>query len=120
MSKLKSNIDELRKIIAEDNFKIDEATEFLDAIESEMNELKEELSDCESELKSSQEEVSDLETKLEEAENQEMTSVIECGIGTIEFNEPDNLVLQDIMENLEGAIKKSTPNNVSTVLAALN
>ncbi len=44
-------------------------------------------------------------------------TTIDCGIGTIEFIEPDNLLLHDLMKNLESAIKKTTPRKVNEVLS---
>jgi len=46
-------------------------------------------------------------------------SEIDCGIGMIKFEEPDNLLLQDLMENFETAIRKTNPNKVSLLLASI-
>ena len=45
--------------------------------------------------------------------------VIDAGIGTIQYREPDNLLLQLLMENLEEAIAKQGVKKVSEILNAL-
>lgn len=46
-------------------------------------------------------------------------TIIDCGIGTIEYIEPDNLLLQLLMTNLEEAIKRTTPKKVNEILSAV-
>lgn len=120
MKNLKSNIEELRKILNEDNFKKDEAIEFLEAIEIDVDGLIDELDDANTEITSLESKIDDLKEEVNELEGTDTNSEIECGIGTIEYNEPDNLLLQDVMDNLSSAIKKHTPKKVNEVLSAIS
>ncbi len=119
METIKSNIAELRKIINEDNFKTDEALEFLDAIEENADALISDLESEQDEVKSLEEKVDDLRSEINSLEDSDMGQEIDCGIGIIEYAEPDNLVLQDVMENLGNAIKKHTPKKVNEILQAV-
>lgn len=47
------------------------------------------------------------------------TQTIECGIGVINYETPDNLQLQYLMENLENAIKNQGSKYVSEILASI-
>lgn len=119
MTKIKDNIEELRKILNEDNFKKDEAIEFLDAIESDADELQDELDTTTDDLKDKDSEIDNLKDEVNSMENSETTNQIDCGIGTIDYDTPNNLVLQDIMENLGELIKKHNPKKVNEILTAL-
>jgi septal ring factor EnvC (AmiA/AmiB activator) len=119
MSNIKSNIEELRKIIKEENFNQEEALEFLEAIENGSDKLEQDLDEANDELKKAEENVEELETEVESLENGENMEEIDCGIGVINYEEPDNILLQELLTNLEGAIKKQTPLAVSNILAAL-
>lgn len=116
MLSIKENITELRKIINEDNFKIDEANEFLDAIEENAIKLEEENTEFESQAQTDYERITELEDIIERREG---INNIDCGIGDIKYEKPGNLVLIDVMENLETAIKKTTPKKVNEVLSAI-
>ncbi len=105
METIKSNITELRKIINEDNFKTDEALEFLDAIEENADALLSDLESEQDEVKSLEEKVYDLRSEINSLEDSDMGSEIDCGIGTIQY-EADNVQLQLLMENLEERIKE--------------
>jgi len=120
MESIQSNIAELRKILNEDNFKKDEADEFLDAIEEGVNDLDEELKEVKDELEKEQEKVSDLEKSVSELEDSAGNDKIDCGIGDIEFITPDNLQLIDLMENLNGAIQKIGSKKVNELLSAVS
>lgn len=51
MQKIYDNIEELRKIINEDNFKKEEAFEFLEAVEENANGLIEDIDELKDEIK---------------------------------------------------------------------
>lgn len=119
MESIKSNIQELRKIINEDNFKIDEAIEFLDAIETNADDLEEELESANDEIKDLESQVDDLKSEINEMETDNLEK-IDCGIDVIEYKSPGNLVLMDVMDNLAAAIQKHTPKKVNDILSALN
>lgn len=115
MLDIKQNIEELRKIILEDNFKQEEAIEFLDAIFENAEQLESDLKDSEKEVEGLQSELDDIdEDAYDEAETTNAT--INCGIGTIEYAEPDNLQLQSVMDNLDAAIQKNGARKVATLL----
>ena len=107
MTKILSNISELRKIVKEPDFKSDVALEFLDAIEDNAGTLVVTIDGLKKEVK-------DLEN-----DDTITDTTIQCGIGTIEYKEPDNILLAELMENLEAAIKKHTPKKVNDTLSAL-
>lgn len=118
---IKENIQELYKILKEDNFKVDEALEFLDAIKDGVDDFETEYDELKNELSNEKEKVSDLQSEINSLEDGlSSLNTIECGIDVIKYETPGNLVLQDIMENLENSIKKHTPKKVSEILAALN
>ena len=48
------------------------------------------------------------------------TNRIDCGIGFIEYRQPDNLLLQNLMSEFEEQIKKDTPNGVLNGLKSLD
>ena len=45
---------------------------------------------------------------------------IDCGIGNIEYKQPDNLLLQQLMEEFAAQIKKDTPSGVLLGLKSLD
>lgn len=47
-------------------------------------------------------------------------STINCGIGEINYESPNNLLLQDLLGNLDTAIKKHTPKKVSEILSSMS
>lgn len=116
METIQSNIQELRKILNEENFKKDEALEFLDAIEENASDLDIEIDDLKSEVKEKNEEMRELESGLDSVE---FDSVINCGIGEINYRTPDNILLQDLCENLDTAIQKHTPKKVNQILSSI-
>lgn len=116
MLSITENITELRKIINEDDFNIDEANEFLDAIKENAFKLEKEIDDFDLESQRDYERITELEDIIERKEG---INNIDCGIGEINYEKPTNLVLIDVMENLETAIKKTTPKKVNEVLSAI-
>lgn len=86
----------------------DEAIEFLDAVaqdnEESLEELKDEIIDLKNEIINKDEEISKLEEQLEEKEYE--LERIDCGIGFIEYKEPDNLKLQMMMEEFKERVEK--------------
>lgn len=76
------------------------------------------------EIKQLNERIEELEKeniKLEdELEDHESMETMECGIDVIEYRNPGNLVLQDLMENLGTAIQRKTPKRINEILAAIN
>ncbi len=113
MPKITENIEELRKILKEIHSKWEEATEFLDAIETQADDLKDQVITVEEDNASKDSRLSELE---EIVENNEGLNTIDGGIGEITWT-ADNLALIDVMENLEAAIKKTTPRKVNEVLS---
>lgn len=102
MSNEKTNIEHLRAIINEKMFDKDEALEFLEAIEEEM-ENNDTITDLQDQLDKAETKIYELEDELNE--EPEPDNIIDCGIGTIEW-EADNVQLQLLMENLEERIKE--------------
>lgn len=119
MSKITSNIEELKKIINEVPFNQELAFEFLEAIEENAINIQDELDDLEREYRDQDNIIENLRDEVQELENTPTNASIEAGIGIINYEEPDNLQLQDVMENLETAIKKTSPNKVSAHLSML-
>lgn len=94
MQNEKTNIEHLRAIIQKEMFVKEEALEFLDSIKTEMEQAKSQTNS----------EISKLEERVEELEMQELGNIIDCGIGTINWD-ADNIQLEMIMEALEERIK---------------
>lgn len=86
---------------------------FLSAEEG-MEDLKIKIAELKSDIQEKDEEIDDLESELESVDDK--TQTIDCGIGTINYD-ADNIALQDLMENLDTAIKKSTPQKVNSYLS---
>lgn len=114
--KLASNIEELKKILKEMYKKWSEATEFLEAIESNVNELEDENIMLEEDNNSKNSRITELEEMIESSEG---LNSMDCGIVEINYEQPNNIVLQDVMENLETAIKKTNPKVVNSILEAI-
>lgn len=68
MSRLQSNIDELRKMIGGD----EEMIEFLDAIEQGVGDLNDKAKELEDEVNDKDSEIHDLEAKIEDLEDSEL------------------------------------------------
>ena len=47
-------------------------------------------------------------------------STISCGIGEINYEMPNNLLLQELIENLDSAIQKYGAKRVSETLASIS
>jgi hypothetical protein len=45
---------------------------------------------------------------------------IDAGIGKIEYEEPTNFLLSELMDNLEKAIQNTNPKKVNEVLQSIN
>lgn len=100
---MKSNIEYLREAIKNGT----DAEEWIEAIEYELNkatELKDEVKVLEDEKRSLESEVSSLE---EELESRPGLQIIDCGIGIIEYVQPDNLKLQCLMDDFKGQHERS-------------
>ena len=120
MTNEKTNIEFLQDIINAETFNKEEALEFLDSIQDDQKDLQEELDGANDEINDLEEKVKELESQLDELQEGDVDSKIDCGIGEIEYNEPDNILLQDLMENLNIAIQKHTPKKVNEVLTAIS
>lgn len=105
------NIEELRKIINGVSISRVEALEFIDAIESNVKELEEEIEEKGNEIEELKDESDDDEESLNETDAE-----IQCGIGVIEYKEPDNILLQSLMENLNEAIQKYGVKRVNELI----
>lgn len=69
-------------------------------------------------------ELDEKEMKIEELESEALETIladetIQCGIGTIEYKTPDNLLLGMVMENLDAAIQKHNALRVNEKLGLL-
>jgi len=117
MTKINSNIDELKKIINEPNFKLEEANEFLEAIENDADKIQEEVLDLKSEVSEKEGEIAELENP--DNFDAPCDSTIKCGIGEINYETPDNILLQELMENLDKAVQKNTAKKVSEILSSI-
>ena len=94
----KTNMEYLKEFI-KDN---DEALEFWEAVNKEIKLLQKRLELCkhDKDVFEEQYEILNNENKiLEEAMNSIIT--IDCGIGIIEYLEPDNIQLQSLMEDFK-------------------
>lgn len=111
--KLKMLCDALKDYI--EIYGVDKLNMFLSGDQS-IDALKKEVSSLESDINAKDAEIDELERDLESMDDN--TTTIDCGIGEIIW-EADNLVLIDVMENLEAAIKKTTPRKVNEVLSAI-
>lgn len=116
MLSITENIKELKKIINKQPFNKNVALEFLYAIKENAIQLEKEITESESQAQFDYEIITELEDIIERREG---INEIDCGIGNINYEKPGNLVLIDIMENLETAIKKTTPKKVNEVLSAI-
>jgi predicted RNase H-like nuclease (RuvC/YqgF family) len=120
MSKIKSNIEELRKILNEVTFKDEsakeEAIEFLDAVDEEVDEMTDEIDSLNDEVKNGEDKIEELTEENKEIDYSEQ---IECGIGTIEYN-VDNLQLCQLMESLGTVIEKKGSLQTLQLLEASN
>lgn len=96
---MKTNIDFLRELIQGD----EEALEFLEAIEDDLKDKDDEISSLGIEVKELEGKVSYLEGEIESNEG---IIEIDCGIGVIRYEEPDNLKLQTIMEELKEQLEE--------------
>lgn len=112
MLTVNQNIEELRKILKEQEKKNEEANEFLDAIETNAIDLNLKVAELEEVNK-------DEDDDEEDDYDAACDSSIDCGIGFINYEEPDNILLQQLMENLTEAIKKTNPLKVSELLASI-
>lgn len=115
-TKITSNIEELKNILKEIYKKWEEATEFLEALESNVSGLQDDVINLTIDNQSKENMITELEEIMEDRSGLEN---MDCGIGVINYEEPGNLVLQDIMENLEAAIKKTNPRKVNEILEAI-
>jgi hypothetical protein len=94
----KTNMEYLKEFI-KDN---EEALEFWEAVDKEISLLKKRLGVCKYDkdvLREQYDILNDENEILEEAVNGIIT--INCGIGVIEYLEPDNLQLQSLMEDFK-------------------
>jgi predicted RNase H-like nuclease (RuvC/YqgF family) len=110
--KLKMLMDSLKDHI--EIYGLDKLTAFFDG--ENVEELKVKIAELESDVKEKDEEIDELESELSESE---LGLKIDCGIGDIEYIQPNNIALQDIMENLDAAIQKTNFKKVNEVLAAI-
>lgn len=111
MTTIKDNIEELRKIINGTSISRVEALEFIDAIEGNIEELYDEIKEKENKICGLRDDIDD----YEESRNK-IDAEIDCGIGLIEYKEPDNILLQSIMENLGEAIQKYGAKRVNELI----
>lgn len=88
---MKSNIEYLKESLSPKN-------EWIEAIEQEIKSLKKEIDDKDDTIKDKLIEISELEMELD---GRPGLKRIECGIGIIEYIQPDNLNLQNIMEDFK-------------------
>lgn len=100
----KSNTEHLRnlidKVLIYDIKLKDEINEFVDAIDTEIADLNDDIKNLQEENLSKDSEISDLELKIEEHESYDFET-IDCGVGIIEYVEPDNLRLQLLMQEFK-------------------
>lgn len=112
--KLKMLCDALKDHI--EIYGVDKISVFL-SNEEGMEDLKSTIADLENELELKEDAISELESDLESMDDN--TTTIDCGIGEINYEVTGSMVLTDVMENLETAIKKTTPKKVNEVLSAI-
>jgi len=94
---------------------LDEISDLIDNASS-VKEKDDKISELETLIEEKDKEISELE---DNEDNDDFYSEIDCGVGTVKFEEPDNILLQDLMENFETAIKKTNPKKVSELLASI-
>ena len=106
---MKTNIDFLRELIQGNK----EALEFLEAIDGELKDKDDEISGL-------REETDDLRSEVNSLENDENNLIeIDCGIGKIRYEEPDNLKLQTIMEELKEKLEHEAKFGTAPILSML-
>ena len=99
----KSNIAHLRDIINAETFNKDEAIEFLEAIEEEFADFEDEANRHEEEMKDKDSEISNLEDELKEPD---YANSIKFDFCELEYNTPNSLVVDQIMESLGEIVAK--------------
>lgn len=102
MSRLQSNIDELRKMIGGD----EEMIEFLDAIEQGVDDLNDNAKELEDEVNDKDSEIRDLESKIEAIEDREFGEMIKTPSGSITFETDGSIHMEWIMEALRERIER--------------
>jgi len=117
--KVKMFLDSLKDQIEVGN--LDNIIGFIDGgcsggLKEKIKELEEEVESLKEELSDAEDKVSGLETDIDDAMPD---SEIDGGLGVIEYNAPTNLQLQIMMENLNEAVKKHSPNKVNELLETL-
>lgn len=105
MSKITQKIENLREVINSKDFDKGKSLRFLSSIESDVKDLEKKYINLK-------------EDAFDEDYTGDTFITIDGGIGKINYN-ADNLALQDVMENLEKAIQKHTPNKVNRALTTL-
>lgn len=114
MKKEKTNIEHLRDILNKMTIEdTTEAMEFLEAIEEELADEKgkpdgEKYEEILSERDELKEEVDELKGALEDYVNPDELVEIDCGIGTIRVEYPDNIKLQCIVDDFKNALEKKS------------
>lgn len=112
--KLESNISELEKIVKETPFNSELALEFLEAVKSDFEDIEDDYKD---QISTLEDKVEDLEDSQPDEDGEETDSEIDCGIGVIKYIDPDNLLLQQIMEALDKRINETSPKVVLQFLS---
>jgi predicted RNase H-like nuclease (RuvC/YqgF family) len=113
--KLKTFIDSLKDQL--EIGKLDLIINFLDGEKYDTSELESKIEELENEVREKDEQIEGLEDDVDELKT---GTVIDAGIDIIEYKEPGNLLLIDLMENLNKAISRTTPLRVSEVLQSIN
>jgi ATP phosphoribosyltransferase regulatory subunit HisZ len=108
--KLKMLLDALKDHI--EVYGVDKLTAFLEGDNTDV--LKETVIKLKTDLRKREEEFDELIGQIEDERELE---TIDCGLGKINYEINGSIVLQDVMENLGEAIKKTTPRKVNEVLS---
>jgi uncharacterized coiled-coil DUF342 family protein len=95
-------MDYLREFI-EDS---DEAIEFWDSVCCEIEEMKDEIKEYKEEIEELEEKVEEIEEELDQLRTDKvLLNTINCGIGVINYEQPENMQLQTIMEEFKEEIE---------------
>lgn len=108
----------LRELIEGNN----EAVEFWEAVSKEIIDLESEIDDLVfimDESKEKDEKIEQLEEELSSTISRDDLEVIDCGIGEIRYEEPGNMKLKTIMEELKEKLEHEAKFGTAPILSML-
>jgi len=113
--KLQMFLDSLKDKI--EIYGLDEIINVIDNAKS-VKELKDKVSELEDTIVAKENEIEELENP--DNFDAPCDSTIKCGIGEINYETPNNILLQELMGNLDEAVQKNTAKKVSEILSSIS